>query len=343
MTNRVLKDPRQRRFFKSNDLFELFTLGSSASEGSTETSAIFAGTGSEVVPKQRRKQRSCDYSSVSRDLNGEVSLAGSKRKSHDQGTTPKKTKRSPDLNAVTSLEERHEDDQDNESPPAKKLGTKLNEEKVSESKGASSLGYETEVGDDPTPGMVPAAVLNKNGEDTTVQDKDHSSIQGSVLSTADRDKPNVDVSSFEMEPEPEKESVMEPGPSSSRMECRLSSGMETRHRHKHKKKKKQKKDKRSKRSQRNAQVDGMEIVGLERTSVFSPGDQDESELSSRQDDYILRKLFKKSGGCIIIPMATGRISIVTTRIPAVGKYLVHTETLVESCEYCSYQHTDCYW
>jgi hypothetical protein len=42
----VLRDPRQRRFFKSNDLLELFTL--SESEKTTETAAIFAGTGSEV-------------------------------------------------------------------------------------------------------------------------------------------------------------------------------------------------------------------------------------------------------------------------------------------------------
>ena len=50
LSNRILKDPRQRRFFKSNDLFELFTLGSSEKNKSTETSAIFAGTGSEVRP-----------------------------------------------------------------------------------------------------------------------------------------------------------------------------------------------------------------------------------------------------------------------------------------------------
>lgn len=48
LTNKVLKDPRQRRFFKSNDLFELFTLKETNTEGSTETSAIFAGTNSEV-------------------------------------------------------------------------------------------------------------------------------------------------------------------------------------------------------------------------------------------------------------------------------------------------------
>ena len=47
LTNRVLKDPKQRRFFKSNDVFELFTLGSKDEVG-TETSALFAGTGSDV-------------------------------------------------------------------------------------------------------------------------------------------------------------------------------------------------------------------------------------------------------------------------------------------------------
>lgn len=48
LTNRVLKDPKQRRFFKSNDLYELFTLKDTDNQ-CTETEAIFAGTGSEVA------------------------------------------------------------------------------------------------------------------------------------------------------------------------------------------------------------------------------------------------------------------------------------------------------
>ncbi|XP_078715634.1 DNA excision repair protein ERCC-6 isoform X4 [Lampetra fluviatilis] len=48
LTNRVLKDPRQQRFFKANDLFELFALTDPDSSQSTETSALFAGTGSDV-------------------------------------------------------------------------------------------------------------------------------------------------------------------------------------------------------------------------------------------------------------------------------------------------------
>ena len=54
LTNKVLKDPKQRRFFKSNDLFELFTLGDDDRKMSTETSAIFAGTGSDVRIKAKK-------------------------------------------------------------------------------------------------------------------------------------------------------------------------------------------------------------------------------------------------------------------------------------------------
>uniref|UniRef100_A0A3P8NY72 DNA excision repair protein ERCC-6 n=1 Tax=Astatotilapia calliptera TaxID=8154 RepID=A0A3P8NY72_ASTCA len=43
LTNRVLKDPKQRRFFKSNDIYELFTLADPDGGQGTETSAIFAG------------------------------------------------------------------------------------------------------------------------------------------------------------------------------------------------------------------------------------------------------------------------------------------------------------
>ncbi|XP_064923468.1 DNA excision repair protein ERCC-6 isoform X1 [Columba livia] len=58
LTNRVLKDPKQRRFFKSNDLYELFTLSSPDVSQGTETSAIFAGTGSDVqVPKRQLNQK----------------------------------------------------------------------------------------------------------------------------------------------------------------------------------------------------------------------------------------------------------------------------------------------
>ena len=43
----------QRRFFKSSDLHDLFSLNEGTSD-KTESSAIFAGTNSEVRPKKRR-------------------------------------------------------------------------------------------------------------------------------------------------------------------------------------------------------------------------------------------------------------------------------------------------
>ncbi|XP_060625307.2 DNA excision repair protein ERCC-6 [Anolis sagrei] len=54
LTNRILKDPKQRRFFKSNDLYELFSLSNPDGTQETETSAIFAGTGSDV-PKPKKQ------------------------------------------------------------------------------------------------------------------------------------------------------------------------------------------------------------------------------------------------------------------------------------------------
>ena len=59
LTNRILKDPKQRRFFKTNDLYELFSLAKDSE--STESSAIFAGTGSDVkVERKRKKSRKKD-------------------------------------------------------------------------------------------------------------------------------------------------------------------------------------------------------------------------------------------------------------------------------------------
>uniref|UniRef100_A0A1A7X486 DNA excision repair protein ERCC-6 n=1 Tax=Iconisemion striatum TaxID=60296 RepID=A0A1A7X486_9TELE len=69
LTNRVLKDPKQRRFFKSNDVYELFTLADPDGTQGTETSAIFAGTGSDVkVPrKHKRPKLSHSVNHVSQD------------------------------------------------------------------------------------------------------------------------------------------------------------------------------------------------------------------------------------------------------------------------------------
>jgi DNA excision repair protein ERCC-6 len=57
LTNKILKDPKQKRFFKTNDLYELFSYAS-IDEKSTETSALFAGTGSEIPNLHKVKKKS---------------------------------------------------------------------------------------------------------------------------------------------------------------------------------------------------------------------------------------------------------------------------------------------
>ncbi|RKO85515.1 hypothetical protein BDK51DRAFT_32338, partial [Blyttiomyces helicus] len=55
LSNKILKDPRQRRFFKSNDLHDLFVLGKDAVDGTTETAELFAGGGVDVEVEVARK------------------------------------------------------------------------------------------------------------------------------------------------------------------------------------------------------------------------------------------------------------------------------------------------
>lgn len=102
LTNRVLKDPRQRRFFKSNHLHDLFTLDCGSAEGgSTETSALFAGTGSEILPpaSSRKRKRITEISEVGEDAQ-EAELVTAKKKKKKKGGKSK----SCDQDASISLD-----------------------------------------------------------------------------------------------------------------------------------------------------------------------------------------------------------------------------------------------
>ncbi|CAF1305426.1 unnamed protein product [Rotaria sp. Silwood1] len=59
LTNRVLQDPKQRRFFKSNDLHELFHYDddNDSDDERTETSILLAGTNSEINLKEKYDKR----------------------------------------------------------------------------------------------------------------------------------------------------------------------------------------------------------------------------------------------------------------------------------------------
>ena len=65
LTNRVLKNPKQKRFFKASDVIELFSFNEGHEKGN-ESQAIFAGTGSSVKVESRKRKR-C-HSSKSDDV-----------------------------------------------------------------------------------------------------------------------------------------------------------------------------------------------------------------------------------------------------------------------------------
>lgn len=57
LTNKILANPKQRRFFRSGDLKDLFSLGEDEHDKQdSETHAIFAGTGSRIDLKKIQKR-----------------------------------------------------------------------------------------------------------------------------------------------------------------------------------------------------------------------------------------------------------------------------------------------
>ncbi|KAE8708130.1 Protein CHROMATIN REMODELING 8 [Hibiscus syriacus] len=71
LTNKILKNPQQRRFFKARDMKDLFTLNDDGESGSTETSNIFGQLSEDVniVGMKEHKQHKQEHSkaAVSRD------------------------------------------------------------------------------------------------------------------------------------------------------------------------------------------------------------------------------------------------------------------------------------
>ncbi|KAF5192713.1 Chromatin remodeling [Thalictrum thalictroides] len=66
LTNKILKNPQQRRFFKARDMKDLFTLQDDAEGGSTETSNIFGQLSGDInVIEARKEKRDKQRTSIS--------------------------------------------------------------------------------------------------------------------------------------------------------------------------------------------------------------------------------------------------------------------------------------
>ncbi|XP_030628398.1 DNA excision repair protein ERCC-6 [Chanos chanos] len=235
LTNRVLKDPKQRRFFKSNDIYELFTLSSPDGSQGTETSAIFAGTGSEVqVPKRQKTHR-----------------------------PPHSRHRQKEMSPKTELQS-----QNITSPSAnsKTIGTSFGGSGSKDSNMGTLLNN--------------VNTIDSNQEGTT---KD---LQSELTSTSDAvgDSSANGSTAGQESSSPQKHTEK-------RKHCDdLEEGTSSSDRHKHK----PKKHKRSK----DARFDGHRIPHLVKKRTYkreNDEDQNEKKDEKKSDDYVLAKLFKKSG------------------------------------------------
>ena len=288
LTNRVLKDPRQRRFFKSNDLYELFSLGQVIPSGQTETSAIFAGTGSDVLPEKQKRKRSrvqadelCNTTTMSHDQDGRSLVSAGKRKRSKQGERKeRKEQKKSDTGKVSSylLAETQEGEgggggEEEEGRGSKEEGGRGEvcrevREVASEHKGEQRS---TPVGDVPTP------PISVGGVGTAAMAGLSSSVPVEVKSEVTEEKDEQRTSQNELASQL---GVQE-------MEHDTEMGVRRTRR---------KKEKKKKRKKRSATVEGVSISGVEKTGVFSPGGRVEGERQNKsQDEYILNKLFKKSG------------------------------------------------
>lgn len=77
LTNKVLNDPRQRRFFKQKDIRDLFTLAEEDERG-TETGDIFSGTGAkeQIGGEKRKVENGFMEKSGPRDENKQITETG---------------------------------------------------------------------------------------------------------------------------------------------------------------------------------------------------------------------------------------------------------------------------
>ena len=105
LTDRVLQDPRQKRYFKARDLSDLFTLGEEYAEG-TETGEIFATLGTEIDVSEVTEKMSGDCSAKTcmdenkkeNDLDGDIN-------DRSQANISEKNRSSPSAEAITEKEE----------------------------------------------------------------------------------------------------------------------------------------------------------------------------------------------------------------------------------------------
>ena len=316
LSNRVLKDPRQRRFFKANDLYELFCLGQVRPQGETETSAIFAGTGSNVVPKKlkkKKKQRSHDqgtriHSSLVKSCDAETKSCDMEDESCDYKSRgcsdggDRKSHKEEDQGGVSHTREEGEGERGGERGCGV-VGEKGSEGKrdvaATTSDRCSQIETETE---------------EQTKESSTCDKTSEHSMSSPVVpapstTAADNSAPTDER---EMVPAHRRDNTRATLQEiSSTVRCGNSllstSGLQSEHggetpvrgreRKRRKEHKKHRHHKKRRGSSGAAVVEGVVISGVDHTRLYRTSAEEEQQ-QMNHDDYILNKLFKKSGTCM---------------------------------------------
>ncbi|GLH06103.1 ATP-dependent helicase brm [Gryllus bimaculatus] len=296
LTNKVLSDPKQRRFFKSNDLFELFTLKEGDQEGSTETSAIFAGTGSEVKLK-KLKEKIKEKKRKEIHVRMKIDAAKVHNPSQDsikfsKAQIERMKKLSKKIAQGISKTKASEKEMNSSGQEFKKLSTVENGSKTifktninSEVATVTSRDLEvTKAAHDVVEYLLTEVVKNiQCSDENGGRQSDQSIIGEDSLSLIPEDslKSCGTSNTFQLLKNPinftdhKKEKLETNNSDHSRKK-----------KHKHKKSKKRKE----------VYFEGEEVphlVGMEQSKQST--EKDVNEIHAAQDDYVLQKLFKKSG------------------------------------------------
>jgi len=308
LTNRVLKDPKQRRFFKSNDLYELFTLDNCDKRYGTETSAIFAGSNCEVkVPGSRkRKKKETEREELERTKSAKA-LKQTVKESSKTGLDDETSGGAFSID-WRDIEEARSLTKDKEGEEEIEKEAKGTEEKTSGEEVTTQLVL-SNGGKDDISGTL-AEVPNKD----LVVEQIESASSANDVSTSKADEGRI-PSQSEKETEPKRKNtvtfaeddlVLKEGDKASPRKATVTSK-------KGKKKfaslsdeelKKRIRVKQKKKKRRRAKLDGKHIDHLDYHEIYNPQNTSQSSAeemeeqkkhSARQDEFILKHLFRKTG------------------------------------------------
>ncbi|KAG7163278.1 DNA excision repair protein ERCC-6-like [Homarus americanus] len=344
LTNRVLKDPKQQRFFKTNDLYELFSLNEGDKEKS-ESSAIFAGTESEITVQVKGKTKDDNrWAQVpskpsTSQQKIEARTGGESSKKHQDIKTSmskerKKIKKSEDISS-----EKKEEDNDvlkdnskmermrelarrlsqkigvkcpSKDEPKKTLEVKKTSEKV-------KVEDDSESNENSGTDKIEAVIEVKQENPLVIKEEQDEGEEEVPLHT--QDPPQVDAGHTEDSAikcegkESEDLDIVQENPNDGEIKAseavegkihqptnkvELSVSDESKkHKRKHKKKDKHREKERTNKSKRKGRkFEGERIEFLVKKRNYRKTEEEEEaekETAKSQDQYVLEKLFQKSG------------------------------------------------